>query len=323
MDTIAPTWLWLFFVAAVLFALFVDFVVLKKQGAHEVGVKEALNWSIVWVLASFAFNGLFWWAVAQDHGSAVAHQKSMEFLTGYLIEKSLAVDNIFVFLMIFTYFAVPSAFQKRVLMIGIIGAIVLRTVMILVGSWLIAEFHWVLYLFGAFLLATGTKMWWAAGKEPDLESNPALKLLRRVLPVSKGFDGERFFTIENGRRIATPLLLVIALVGLTDVIFAVDSIPAIFAITTDPFIVLTSNVFAILGLRAMYFLLAAVAAKFHLLSYGLAVILVFIGTKMMLIDLVKVPVAASLATVVAILAVTIWLSLRIAPKAAPQPARGD
>ena len=298
MDTIAPIWLWIFFVAAVLAALFVDFVVLKKQGAHEVGVKEALNWSLVWVGLSFAFNGLFWWAVAQDHGSAVANEKSMEFLTGYLIEKSLAVDNIFVFLLIFTYFAVPPAFQKRVLMIGIIGAIVLRTVMILLGSWLIAEFHWVLYLFGAFLMLTGIKMWWAAGQEPDLESNPALKLLRRVMPVSKRFDGEKFFTVENGKRIATPLLLVIALVGLTDVIFAVDSIPAIFAITTDPFIVLTSNVFAILGLRAMYFLLAAVAAKFHLLSYGLAVILVFIGTKMMLIDVFKIPVAVSLGVVV-------------------------
>ena len=325
MDTIAPTWLWFFFVAAVLAALFVDFVVLKKQGAHEVGVKEALHWSIVWVALSFAFNGLFWWAVAQDHGSTVANEKSMEFLTGYLIEKSLAVDNIFVFLLIFSYFAVPPAFQKRVLMIGIIGAIVLRTLMILVGSWLIAEFHWVLYVFGAFLLITGIKMWWAAGQEPDLESNPALKLLRRVMPVSKNFDGEKFFTVDNGKRIATPLLLVIALVGLTDVIFAVDSIPAIFAITTDPFIVLTSNVFAILGLRAMYFLLAAVAARFHLLSYGLAVILVFIGTKMMLIDVFKIPVAVSLGVVVAVLAATMWLSLHIAPRRpqAPEPSRPE
>jgi tellurite resistance protein TerC len=314
MDTIAPLWLWLFFVASVLVALFVDFVVLRKQGAHAVSVKEALNWSIIWVALSFAFNGLFWWAVMQDHGAATANNKAMEFLTGYLIEKSLAVDNIFVFLMIFTYFAVPPEFQKRVLMIGIIGAIVLRTVMILAGSWLISEFHWVLYVFGAFLVLTGIKMWWASGKENDLESNPALKLLRRVLPVSKNFDGERFFTVENGKRIATPLLLVIALVGLTDVIFAVDSIPAIFAITTDPFIVLTSNIFAILGLRAMYFLLAAVAAKFHLLSYGLAVILVFIGTKMMLIDVFKIPVAVSLGVVVAVLAFTMWLSLRTAPK---------
>ena len=324
MDTIAPTWLWVFFVASVLVALFVDFVVLRKQGAHSVSVKEALNWSIVWVLLSFAFNALFWWAVKQEHGEAVATARSLEFLTGYLIEKSLAVDNIFVFLMIFTYFAVPPEFQKRVLMIGIIGAIVLRTVMILVGSWLIAEFHWVLYLFGAFLVVTGIKMWWAAGQEPDLESNPALKLLRRVLPVSKHFDGEKFFTVENGKKIATPLLLVIALVGLTDVIFAVDSIPAIFAITSDPFIVLTSNVFAILGLRAMYFLLAAVAAKFHLLSYGLAVVLVFIGTKMLLIDVFKIPVAISLGVVVAVLGITMVWSVKTAPrirnKAADTPA---
>ena len=321
MDTIAPAWLWIFFVASVLVALFIDFVVLKKQGAHSVSVKEAANWSILWVMLSLAFNGLFWWAIYREHGSELATTKSMEFLTGYLIEKSLAVDNIFVFLMIFTYFAVPAEFQKRVLMIGIIGAIVLRTVMILVGAWLISQFHWVLYVFGAFLFLTGVKMWWAAGKEPDLESNPALKLLRRWIPVSKNFDGEKFFTVENGKRIATPLLLVIALVALTDVIFAVDSIPAIFAITDDPFIVLTSNIFAILGLRAMYFLLAAVAAKFHLLSYGLAVVLVFIGTKMMLIDVIKIPVAISLGVVVLILAVTMVWSLRTAPKidvASPQ-----
>ena len=242
-----------------------------------------------------------------------------EFLTGYLIEKSLAVDNIFVFLMIFTYFAVPPVYQKRVLMIGIVGAIVLRTAMILVGGWLIAQFHWVLYLFGAFLLATGIKMWWAAGKEQNLDDNPALKLLRRVLPVSKGFDGEKFWTLENGKRIATPLLMVVALVGITDVIFAVDSIPAIFAITDDPFIVLTSNIFAILGLRAMFFLLAAMAAKFHLLSYGLAVILVFIGTKMLLIDLYKIPVWVSLGVVVAILAVTMVWSVRTAPRLPSEP----
>jgi tellurite resistance protein TerC len=306
----------------VLAALFVDFVVLRKQGAHAVSVKEALNWSIVWVLLSFAFNGLFWWAVYQDHGVALANTKSMEFLTGYLIEKSLAVDNIFVFLMIFTYFAVPPEFQKRVLMIGIIGAIVLRTVMILVGAWLIQQFHWILYVFGAFLILTGVKMWWAAGQEPDLESNPALKLLRRIMPVSKVFDGEKFFTLENGKRIATPLFLVIILVAITDVIFAVDSIPAIFAITMDPFIVLTSNIFAILGLRAMYFLLAAIAAKFHLLSYGLSVILVFIGTKMVLIDIYKIPVAVSLGVVVAVLAITMVWSVKTAPKITPKDTAG-
>lgn len=314
MDTIAPLWLWVFFVCAVIAALVVDFIVLNKQGAHTVTVKEAINWSIVWVMLSFAFNGLFWYAVYQDHGTELANTKSMEFLTGYLIEKSLAVDNIFVFLMIFTYFAVPPQFQKRVLMIGIIGAIVLRTVMILLGAWLIAQFHWVLYLFGAFLVLTGIKMWWAADKEPDLESNPALKLLRRIMPVGKHFDGEKFFTVQNGKKIATPLFLVICLVGLTDVIFAVDSIPAIFAITMDPFIVLTSNIFAILGLRAMYFLLAAVATKFHLLSYGLAVVLVFIGTKMLLIDVYKIPVMVSLAAVIAILAITMVWSVKTAPR---------
>jgi tellurite resistance protein TerC len=313
MQTIAPLWLWATFIGIVLVSLFIDFVVLKKQGAQEVDVRAALNWSMVWIALSFVFNALFWWAVRDTTGSVeIANTKSLEFLTGYLIEKSLAVDNIFVFLMIFTYFAVPPAFQKRVLMIGIIGAIVLRSIMILVGGWLLAEFHWVLYVFGAFLILTGLKMWWAAGKEPDLNDNPALKLLRKVLPVSKDFDGEKFWTVENGKRIATPLFMVICLVALTDVIFAVDSIPAIFAITSDPFIVLTSNVFAILGLRAMYFLLAAVANKFHLLNYGLAVILIFIGTKMCLIDVYKIPVAASLGVVVGILAVTMVLSQRFA-----------
>ena len=319
MQSVAPLWLWAAFVFFVLAALFVDFVVLRKQGAHEVTVKEALNWSVVWVAISFLFNGFLWWAVRDTTGDVVlANQKSLEFLTGYLIEKSLAVDNIFVFLMIFTYFAVPAQYQKRVLMIGIIGAIVLRTVMILLGGWLLQQFHWVLYVFGAFLILTGVKMWWAAGKEPSLDDNPALKLLRRVLPVSKAYDGEKFWTIENGRKIATPLFMVICLVALTDVIFAVDSIPAIFAITTDPFIVLTSNVFAILGLRAMYFLLAAVASKFHLLNYGLAVVLVFIGTKMCLIDVFKIPVGVSLGVVVAVLAVTMLLSLRTAPASTSQ-----
>lgn len=314
MNTLAPLWLWFVFLAIVLAALFVDFVVLRKQGAHEVTFREAVRWSIVWVLLSLAFNALLWWAFAQDQGQAIAHTKALEFLTGYLIEKSLAVDNIFVFLMIFTYFAVPAAYQKRVLMIGIILAIVLRTAMILVGGWLIAQFHWVLYVFGAFLLFTGLKMWWAAGQEPDLADNPALKLAQRVMRVSPTFDGERFFTVVRGAKMATPLLLAVVLVGVTDVIFAVDSIPAIYAITTDPFIVLTSNIFAILGLRAMYFLLAAMAAKFHLLSYGLAVILVFIGTKMLLIDVVKIPVLASLGVVVGILAFTMILSVKTAPK---------
>jgi len=313
MQTIAPLWLWATFFGIVLVSLFIDFVVLKKQGSHDIGVKEALNWSMVWIALSFLFNGLFWWAVKDSTGSSeMANTKSLEFLTGYLIEKSLAVDNIFLFLMIFTYFAVPTQYQKRVLMIGIIGAIVLRSIMILVGGWLLAQFHWILYVFGAFLILTGIKMWLAADHESDLNDNPALKLLRKFMHVSKSYDGEKFWTVENGKRIATPLFMVVCMVALTDVIFAVDSIPAIFAITSDPFIVLTSNVFAILGLRAMYFLLAAVANKFHLLNYGLAVILVFIGTKMCIVDFYKIPVLFSLGVVVGILALTMLLSVHTA-----------
>ena len=313
MQTIAPLWLWITFVVIVLVSLFIDFWVLKKQGSQDMSMKDALRWSVVWIVMSFLFNGLLWWAVKDTaNSSELANAKALEFLTGYLIEKSLAVDNIFVFLMIFTYFAVPSHYQKRVLMIGIVGAIVLRTVMILIGGWLLAQFHWILYVFGAFLVLTGIKMWWAVGKEPSLDDNPALKLLNKLIPVSKSYDGENFWTVENGKKIATPLFMVICLIAITDIIFAVDSIPAIFAITDDAFIVLTSNVFAILGLRAMYFLLANVASKFHLLNYGLAVILMFIGTKMCLVDVYKVPVVASLAVVVGVLAITMWLSVKTA-----------
>jgi tellurite resistance protein TerC len=230
------------------------------------------------------------------------------------VEKALAVDNIFVFLMLFTYFGVPAAYQKRVLMIGILGALVLRAGMILVGAWLIAQFHWILYVFGAFLVFTGAKMWWAAGQEPDLDNNPMLRWINRHMKIAPGYDGERFFTRVDGVRMATPLLVVILLIGVVDVIFAVDSIPAIFAITTDPFIVLTSNVFAILGLRAMYFLLAGMHERFHLLTYGLAIVLVFIGAKMLLIDVYKIPVAWSLGVTVLVLAATMLLSLKVPAK---------
>jgi tellurite resistance protein TerC len=293
---------------------------MSRQGAHSVSMKEATVWSLVWVAASFMFVGWLWWhlgGLSGDEASrALADRKALEFVTGYLVEKALAVDNIFVFLMLFTYFAVPPEFQKRVLMIGILGALVLRAVMILVGAWLISQFHWVLYLFGAFLVFTGIKMWWAAGQEPDLGSNPALRWINRHMKIAPGYDGERFFTRIDGVRMATPLFVVILLIGIVDVVFAVDSIPAIFAITTDPFIVLTSNVFAILGLRAMYFLLAGMHERFHLLSYGLALVLVFIGTKMLLVDLYKIPIGISLAVTVTVLASAMALSLRIPPRGA-------
>ena len=311
--------MWLLFAAFVLVALVVDFLAMRNQGAHRVSMGEAAVWSMVWVAVSFVFVALLWWYLGGMGGDeaarGVANVKALEFVTGYLVEKALAVDNIFVFLMVFTYFAVPAEFQKRVLMIGILGALVLRGLMIFGGAWLIARFDWVLYLFGAFLVFTGIKMWWAAGQEPDLESNPALKWIRRHMRVAPDFDGEKFFTVVDGTKRATPLFVVILLIGIVDIVFAVDSIPAIFAITTDPFIVLTSNVFAILGLRAMYFLLAGLHQKFHLLTYGLAIVLILIGGKMLLIDVYHVPVAWSLAATVTVLAVTMVLSLYI-------PARG-
>jgi tellurite resistance protein TerC len=317
-----PT-MWVLFAIFVTAAVAVDFVSLRKQGAHTVGMREAAIWSVLWVLVSLVFVGWLWWYLGGASGDAarqaLAGDKALEFITGYLVEKALAVDNIFVFLMLFTYFGVPAPYQKRVLMIAILGALALRAIMILVGAWLIGQFHWLLYVFGAFLVFTGIKMWWAAGKEPDLASNPLLRWINRRVKVAPDYDGERFFTVVGGVRMATPLLVVIVLIGVVDVIFAVDSIPAIFAITTDPFIVLTSNVFAILGLRAMYFLLAGVHERFHLLSYGLAIVLVLIGLKMLLIDIYKIPVVWSLAMTVAVLASSMLLSLRIPPKAGAGP----
>ena len=318
MISIGTPLLWSLFAAFVVVALAIDFFALNKQGAHSVTMREAGVWSILWIAVSFCFVGWLWWYLggtsADAAASAMADAKALEFVTGYLVEKALAVDNIFVFLMVFTYFAVPADYQKRVLMIGILGALVMRAGMILIGAWLITQFHWVLYVFGAFLVFTGVKMWWAAGQEPDLGSNPALKWINRKFKIAPNYDGERFFTMVNGVKMATPLLVVIVLIGIVDLVFAVDSIPAIFAITTDPFIVLTSNVFAILGLRAMYFLLAGMHERFHLLSYGLAIVLVFIGTKMLLIDIYKIPVAWSLIFTVATLAATMLISLKVPPK---------
>jgi tellurite resistance protein TerC len=318
MFSIGTPLLWSLFAAFVVVALAIDFLALNRQGAHAVSIREATIWSLIWVAVSFLFVGWLWWYLGGTGTDLAAREladaKALEFITGYLVEKALAVDNIFVFLMLFTYFAVPPAFQKRVLMIGILGALVLRAIMILIGAWLISQFHWVMYVFGAFLVFTGVKMWWAAGQEPDLDNNPALRWINRRMKISPNYDGEKFFTVVNGVKMATPLFVVILLIGIVDLVFAVDSIPAIFAITTDPFIVLTSNVFAILGLRAMYFLLAGMHEKFHLLSYGLAIVLVFIGTKMLLIDVYKIPIVWSLGFTVTTLAVTMMLSLRIAPR---------
>ncbi|KRG72108.1 TerC family protein [Pseudoxanthomonas dokdonensis] len=309
METIGNIWLWGGFAVLVVAALLVDLVLMRHGGAHRVTFKEALLWSLGWVALALAFNAGLWWYLHETAGPVLANRVGLEFLTGYLVEKSLAVDNIFVFLMLFSYFAVPEVQRQRVLVIGVLGAIVLRAIMIFAGAVLLAKFHWILYVFGAFLLLTGIKMWMSAGKEPDLEANPALKWMRGHLPLTPGYHGDRLTVIEQGKRWYTPLFVVIVLIGVTDLIFAVDSIPAIFAITADPFIVLTSNVFAVLGLRAMFFLLAGMADRFHLLPYGLALVLGFIGSKMLLIDIFKIPVLVSLAAVVLIIGATVVLSL--------------
>jgi tellurite resistance protein TerC len=318
MQTIGEWWMWAVFAVFVVVAVIVDLVVLRQQGSHKVSVREALLWSLVWIALSFAFCGLLWWYLDSTQGGAVADLKAGEFLTGYLIEKSLSVDNVFVFLLIFTYFAVPEQYQKRVIILGVVGAIVLRAIMILIGAFLIARFHWILYVFGAFLLGTGIKMLVFADEKPDLGANPVLRWIRGHLRITAEFHGEQFVVMRDGVRWFTPLFVVIVMVAITDLIFAVDSIPAIFAITEDPFIVMTSNVFAVLGLRALYFLLADMAGRFHYLSVGLAVVLMFVGTKMLIAPWFKIPVFVSLGVVAAILVTSVVFSL-----VRPQPEPSD
>ncbi len=319
-ETIGNIWMWIGFAIFVVAALVIDLVVLDKKKGQKVSSKEAAIWSLIWVSLSFVFAGLLWWYLNEYYDPAFAKLKTTEFLTGYLIEKSLSVDNIFVFLMIFTFFAVPAEIQRRALVIGVIGAIVLRVTMILIGAWLIAQFHWILYVFGAFLLFTGVKMIVFADSKPDLNSNPLLKWIRGHFKLTDEFHGEQFSVIKNGARYFTPLFVVIVMIGITDIVFAVDSIPAVFAITQDPFIVMTSNIFAILGLRALYFLLADLAGRFHLLSYGLALVLVFVGVKMLIVDFYKIPVFVSLGVVGAILLTAVLLSWFIKPARADEAA---
>lgn len=308
-ESFASLPMWIGFIVFVLGMLAVDMFALGGRNAHRVSPKEALSWSVVWVSLAFLFAGLMWWYLDANVGREFANQKGAEFLSGYLIEKALSVDNIFVFLMIFSYFAVPAEMQRRVLLYGVIGAIVMRAVMILLGAWMIAQFSWILYVFGAFLVFTGIKMLIFADKEADLGDNPLLRWLRGHMKISDNYDGENFTTRINGVRYFTPLMLVLLLIEISDVIFAVDSIPAIFAITKDPFIVFTSNMFAIMGLRALYFLLADSAERFHLLKYGLALVLLFVGGKMLASYWFHVPVLVSLSIVGAILVISIIASL--------------
>lgn len=318
-DLTEGPWPWILFNLFVLAMLALDLGVFHRN-AHEVSVREAGIWSIVWIALALTFNAGLYWLRGPQAGT--------EFLTGYLIEKSLSVDNLFVFVLVFSFFAVPSKYQHRVLFWGILGALLMRGILIAVGAVLITKFHWIIYLFGAFLLITGIKMFFFSGAAIDPGKNPVVRLFKRLFAVTDEYHEDKFFIRRGTRWVATPLFLVLLLVETTDLIFAVDSIPAIFAVTNDPFIVYTSNVFAILGLRSLYFLLAGVVAKFVYLKPALAAVLAFVGIKMLLVDVYKVPALVSLAVIATLLGIGLvasWWTVRrsglLSPVAtAPTPA---
>jgi tellurite resistance protein TerC len=305
-------WFWVVFNLFVLAMLALDLGVFHRK-EHAVGLREALGWSVAWISMALIFNlGIYLYA---------GREPALEFLAGYLIEKSLSVDNIFVFVLIFSAFAVPPALQHRVLFWGILGALVMRGIFIGLGAWLIASFHWIIYIFGAFLVFTGIRMALEQEHEVDLEANRVVRLARRFLPLTEGYRGSHFMVVQNDRRYFTPLFLVLLVVESSDLIFAVDSIPAIFAVTKDPFLVYSSNVFAILGLRSLYFVLAGVIDRFHLLRLGLSIILVFVGIKMLIADLYHVPIGISLGVIALVLLTSVLLSLAF-PKAAEMDLPG-
>lgn len=316
METIGSLWLYLAFFGLVAVMLIIDFLGFKHNQGQEVKIKTAAYWSIAWVSAAALFGGGLWLYLQQTAGVAVANTKVMEYFAGYLLEKSLAVDNVFVWLMIFAAFTIPPALQRKLLLYGVLGAIVLRTIFIFIGAWFVQEFSWVLYIFGAFLVYTGFKF--LKGQDDDEDKNiedmAVLKWLRKHMRITPQMHGDRFFVRQNGLLWATPLFLVLILVEASDVIFAVDSIPAIFAVTSDPFIVLTANLMAILGLRAMFFLLSGAAAKMHYLPYGLGIILLFIGFKMLMLDVFHMPIWISLSFIILVLGITAWLSIRHSKK---------
>jgi len=296
--------LWIGFTVFVLAMLALDLGVFHRK-AHEVKTREALLWSILWIGLALVFNaGIYFW---------FGPERALEFFTGYLIEKALSVDNLFVFLVLFSYFAVPAQLQHRVLFWGIVGALLMRAGFIAAGSALIREFHWIIYIFGAFLVFTGFKLLATRNSESHPESNFVLRLVRRVVPSVSRYHGTRFTVKVDGRRYATPLLTVLIVIEATDIVFAVDSIPAIFAITTDPFIVFTSNIFAVLGLRALYFLLAGMIGRFRYLKVGLGLVLAFVGAKMLVIDLVRIPIALSLGVVSGLLGLSVLASILFPP----------
>jgi len=303
-------WLWIVFNLFVLAMLALDLGVFHRK-SHAVSTKEALTWSIVWISLSLVFNAVIYlyWDRMMPNSTYTNGEAGLAFLTGYLIEKALSVDNIFVFILIFSFFAVPAAYQHRVLFWGILGALVMRGVMIFAGAALLKQFHWVIYIFGAFLIFTGIRMALHRDEEMHPDQNPVVKLFRKLMPVTEDFEGDKFFIRRAGTLMATPLFLVLLIVESTDLVFAVDSIPAIFAVTQEPFIVYTSNIFAILGLRALYFLLANVMDKFQYLKLGLSAVLTFVGVKMVIVDFYKIPVGVSLGIIASILTISIVASL--------------
>lgn len=321
-------WFYGLFTLFVLGMLALDLGVFHRE-AHEVGFREALTWSIVWVSLALVFGwGLYQYAlykfpldprlVGLDH-VALAKQTGLEYLTGYVVEKSLSVDNIFVFVVVFSYFAIPAKYQHRVLFYGILGALVFRVIFISLGA-VLMQFHWVIWAFGAFLILTGFKILFAPEKPLEPEKNPVIRLLRKLLPVTPTLEGQKFFLRKNGVLHATPLFVCLAFVELTDIVFAVDSVPAIFALTKEPLIVFTSNVFAILGLRAMFFMLAGVMHKFRFLKYGLGLVLVFVGLKMVWLNDAfggKFPIGWSLGIIGTLIGTSVILSLLLTPKSAP------
>lgn len=300
MTSIGTPLVWVSFIAFVVVMLAMDLFVFHRK-AHAVKFREALVFSLVWIGLALLFNlGVFFF---------YGPQPALEFLTGYLIEKALSVDNLFVILVLFSYFSVPAALQHRVLFWGILGALVMRAAFIVLGAALLQRFHWVMLVFGAFLVFTGFKLLFSSTEEVHPEKNLVLRLLRKVLPSVPDYRGPSFAVKENGRWFATPLLTVLLVVEATDIVFAVDSIPAIFAVTTDPFIVFTSNIFAILGLRSLFFVLSGMLSKFHYLKVGLGLVLAFVGTKMLLVDLVKIPIGLSLGVIAALLAGAVVASI--------------
>jgi len=313
-NKIAQPWMWGAFFVFVVAMLLVDIFACGGNKSKRMRLRHAASWSLVWIGIALLFAFGMWLYLSQVFGRDIAQQKTMEFLAGYVIEKSLSIDNIFVFLLIFKHFAVPAEYQRKVLLYGVLGAIVLRFVMILAGVWVVEEFSWTLYLFGIFLVYSGFKMIRSGEKAPDLQSNPIVRYSKKFLPFTNDFRKEKFSVVENGRRVYTPLFLVLILIEISDVVFAVDSIPAIFAITTDPFIVFTSNIFAIMGLRALYFLLAHMAERFHFLKYGLALVLIFVGGKMLIVDWWHVPTLLSLSVIAVIVGGSIVISLLVTAK---------